>query len=182
MFIALHAQIKTSLCSVGQWKRTYNKMCNMLNIVPRWLKAANLSVNFHHPLESSLMRGFCSELQKRGVFLTRRTSDALSVCQAPYIRTSLHCLVGTLFFISLMNSHQINYVLKLLVSLGEVHWNKLTQMNLIILLSDVIKPFVNNDPNCLELFARYLLPNWTSAGDQVLALQNLKLFTKLKWC
>ncbi|XP_054263799.1 N(6)-adenine-specific methyltransferase METTL4 [Macrosteles quadrilineatus] len=47
-------------------------------------------------------------------------------------------------------------------------------------LVEVIKPFLPAEPKCLELFARYLLPDWTSAGDQVLSLQNIKLYTDVE--
>ena len=32
------------------------------------------------------------------------------------------------------------------------------------------------DSECLELFGRYLLPHWTTFGNQCLKLQNVKYF------
>ncbi|GLH06216.1 Uncharacterized protein GBIM_11711 [Gryllus bimaculatus] len=43
-------------------------------------------------------------------------------------------------------------------------------------LSDVLSSYLPPEPNCLELFARYLLPNWTSWGNEVLKLQHISLF------
>lgn len=45
-------------------------------------------------------------------------------------------------------------------------------------LTEILKEYLPSSPQCLELFARYLLPNWTSFGDQVLTLQNTKLFSQ----
>lgn len=42
-------------------------------------------------------------------------------------------------------------------------------------LVDILKPYLNDNPHCLELFARYLLPGWTSVGNEVLKLQNIRL-------
>ncbi|XP_067133908.1 N(6)-adenine-specific methyltransferase METTL4 isoform X2 [Centruroides vittatus] len=49
-------------------------------------------------------------------------------------------------------------------------------------LTEVLKPYVREDAECLELFARYLIPGWTSCGNEVLKLQDLNLFevSKLK--
>uniref|UniRef100_A0A1B6LC37 Methyltransferase-like protein 4 n=2 Tax=Graphocephala atropunctata TaxID=36148 RepID=A0A1B6LC37_9HEMI len=47
-------------------------------------------------------------------------------------------------------------------------------------LSEVMKRYLPTQPRCLELFARYLQPNWVSAGDQVLALQNCKLYRQIQ--
>lgn len=47
-------------------------------------------------------------------------------------------------------------------------------------LSEILKPYIPEDAKCLELFARYLLPGWTSCGNEVLKLQNLQLFEKLE--
>ncbi|XP_039277530.1 N(6)-adenine-specific methyltransferase METTL4 isoform X1 [Nilaparvata lugens] len=43
-------------------------------------------------------------------------------------------------------------------------------------LVDVLSNYLPVSPVCLELFARYLLPSWTSCGDQVLSLQSLNLY------
>ncbi|XP_040062057.1 N(6)-adenine-specific methyltransferase METTL4 [Ixodes scapularis] len=43
-------------------------------------------------------------------------------------------------------------------------------------LSELIKPFVKTSAKCLELFARYLVPGWTSIGNEVLKLQHLALY------
>lgn len=48
------------------------------------------------------------------------------------------------------------------------------------LFTEVMKPYLPLKPQCLELFARYMLPHWTSVGDQVLTLQNKKLFTQIQ--
>ncbi|XP_050538641.1 N(6)-adenine-specific methyltransferase METTL4 [Daktulosphaira vitifoliae] len=43
-------------------------------------------------------------------------------------------------------------------------------------LTDVLSSFLPETPNCLELFARYLLPNWTSFGLETLKFQHLFLY------
>lgn len=43
-------------------------------------------------------------------------------------------------------------------------------------LSELIKPFVKANAKCLELFSRYLVPGWTSVGNEVLKLQHLDLY------
>ncbi|KAK6617250.1 hypothetical protein RUM44_005581 [Polyplax serrata] len=43
-------------------------------------------------------------------------------------------------------------------------------------LCEVIKPYLPKEPKCLELFARYLMPTWTSYGNEVLKLQHLSLY------
>lgn len=43
-------------------------------------------------------------------------------------------------------------------------------------LSEVFKEYINSNSKCLEIFARSLLPNWTSWGLEVLRLQNECLF------
>lgn len=37
-------------------------------------------------------------------------------------------------------------------------------------------PYLPSTPKCLELFARYLLPNWTSYGLEALKFQHQFLF------
>ncbi|KAH6945145.1 hypothetical protein HPB50_007422 [Hyalomma asiaticum] len=43
-------------------------------------------------------------------------------------------------------------------------------------LSELVRPFVKNGAACLEVFARYLVPGWTSVGDEVLKLQHESLY------
>lgn len=43
-------------------------------------------------------------------------------------------------------------------------------------LSDIIKSYLPENFKALELFARYLLPNWTSFGNEVLKLQHILLY------
>ncbi|XP_015109133.1 methyltransferase-like protein 4 [Diachasma alloeum] len=43
-------------------------------------------------------------------------------------------------------------------------------------LTEVIKQFLPENPKCLEIFARYLLPHWTSYGLEVLKFQHQWLF------
>ncbi|XP_021936131.1 methyltransferase-like protein 4 isoform X2 [Zootermopsis nevadensis] len=43
-------------------------------------------------------------------------------------------------------------------------------------LSDVLAPYLPTNPRCMEIFARYLLPGWTSWGCEVLKLQHLSLY------
>jgi hypothetical protein len=42
--------------------------------------------------------------------------------------------------------------------------------------TDVLAPYLPSKPCCMEIFARYLLPGWTSWGRDVLKLQNLSLY------
>ncbi|XP_008544272.1 N(6)-adenine-specific methyltransferase METTL4 [Microplitis demolitor] len=42
---------------------------------------------------------------------------------------------------------------------------------------DVLKLYLPPNPNCLEIFARYLLPGWTSWGLEVLKFQQLSLYS-----
>ncbi|CAL1597157.1 unnamed protein product [Knipowitschia caucasica] len=44
-------------------------------------------------------------------------------------------------------------------------------------LSEVLKPFIRPNAKCLELFARNLLPGWTSWGNEVLKFQHASYFT-----
>lgn len=43
-------------------------------------------------------------------------------------------------------------------------------------LCELLKPYLPKEPRCLELFARYLLPSWTSYGNEVLKLQHMSLY------
>ncbi|XP_068093328.1 N(6)-adenine-specific methyltransferase METTL4 [Hyperolius riggenbachi] len=43
-------------------------------------------------------------------------------------------------------------------------------------LSEVLKPYVKPDVECLELFARNLQPGWTSWGNEVLKFQHVDYF------
>lgn len=45
-------------------------------------------------------------------------------------------------------------------------------------LIELLKQFLPENPMCLEVFARYLLPNVTSYGNEVLRLQHESLFIK----
>ncbi|XP_046388173.1 N(6)-adenine-specific methyltransferase METTL4 [Ischnura elegans] len=47
-------------------------------------------------------------------------------------------------------------------------------------LVEVLQPYIKPDARCLELFARYLLPGWTSVGFEVLKLQNCSLYEEVK--
>lgn len=47
--------------------------------------------------------------------------------------------------------------------------------NLLICL-EIIKDYLPNEPKCLEIFARYLLPGWTSWGLEILKFQHLLLY------
>ncbi|XP_064465836.1 N(6)-adenine-specific methyltransferase METTL4-like [Ornithodoros turicata] len=46
-------------------------------------------------------------------------------------------------------------------------------------LTELLKPWIGEKPRCLELFARYLVPHWTSIGDEVLKLQRLELYEEV---
>lgn len=41
---------------------------------------------------------------------------------------------------------------------------------------EIIKEYLPNEPKCLEIFARYLLPGWTSWGLEILKFQHLSLY------
>ncbi|XKL61019.1 hypothetical protein PGB90_008076 [Kerria lacca] len=43
-------------------------------------------------------------------------------------------------------------------------------------LTDILEKYIPSDSQCLELFARYLVPNWISCGNEVLKLQHKSLF------
>ena len=47
-------------------------------------------------------------------------------------------------------------------------------------VSEIIKPYLSTNPKCLEIFARYLLPGWTSWGLEVLKFQHLSLYTVIE--
>lgn len=47
-------------------------------------------------------------------------------------------------------------------------------------LIDLLRPYLPDEPLCLEIFARYLLPNFVSYGNEVLRLQHESLFRKHK--
>lgn len=46
-------------------------------------------------------------------------------------------------------------------------------------LSEVLKSYLPENPKSLELFSRYLLPNYTSFGNEVLKLQHASLFIEV---
>lgn len=41
---------------------------------------------------------------------------------------------------------------------------------------EIIKEYLPDEPKCLEIFARYLLPGWTSWGLEILKFQHLSLY------
>lgn len=41
---------------------------------------------------------------------------------------------------------------------------------------ELLIPYLPSTPKCLELFARYLLPNWTSYGLETLKFQHQFLY------
>ncbi|XP_011633843.1 methyltransferase-like protein 4 [Pogonomyrmex barbatus] len=43
-------------------------------------------------------------------------------------------------------------------------------------LTEIIKGYLPDEPKCLEIFARYLLPGWTSWGLEILKFQHLSLY------
>ncbi|CAH1982166.1 unnamed protein product [Acanthoscelides obtectus] len=45
-------------------------------------------------------------------------------------------------------------------------------------LLEVLKPYLPENAECLEIFARYLLPAWTSYGNEVLKLQHEYIYEK----
>ncbi|XP_071635037.1 N(6)-adenine-specific methyltransferase METTL4 [Temnothorax longispinosus] len=49
-------------------------------------------------------------------------------------------------------------------------------------LTKIIKEYLPDDPKCLEIFARYLLPGWTSWGLEILKFQHLSLYEILDEC
>ncbi|XP_011500459.1 PREDICTED: methyltransferase-like protein 4 [Ceratosolen solmsi marchali] len=44
-------------------------------------------------------------------------------------------------------------------------------------LTEILKNFLKEKPKCMEIFARYLLPDWTSWGLEVLKFQHLSLYS-----
>ncbi|KAG5329683.1 METL4 protein, partial [Acromyrmex heyeri] len=49
-------------------------------------------------------------------------------------------------------------------------------------LTEIIKEYLPDEPKCLEIFARYLLPGWTSWGLEILKFQHLSLYEILDEC
>ncbi|EZA61219.1 hypothetical protein DMN91_005402 [Ooceraea biroi] len=47
-------------------------------------------------------------------------------------------------------------------------------------LTEIIKEYLPDEPKCLEIFARYLLPGWTSWGLEILKFQHLSLYKILR--
>lgn len=43
-------------------------------------------------------------------------------------------------------------------------------------LTEILKSHLPENPKCLEIFARYLLPNWTSFGLEAIRFQHLSLY------
>lgn len=48
-------------------------------------------------------------------------------------------------------------------------------------ISEMMQGYLPPEPRCLEIFARYLLPNWTSWGLEVVKLQHSSLFHEEKF-
>lgn len=46
-------------------------------------------------------------------------------------------------------------------------------------VSELLMPLLPENPKCLEIFARYLLPNWTSYGLEAIKLQHESLFKEV---
>lgn len=46
----------------------------------------------------------------------------------------------------------------------------------IIFILEILVPYLPPTPKCLELFARYLLPDWTSYGLEALKFQHQFLY------
>lgn len=46
-------------------------------------------------------------------------------------------------------------------------------------LVELLKPFLPENPKCLEIFARYLLPGWTSYGLEAIKFQHICAYIKL---
>lgn len=49
----------------------------------------------------------------------------------------------------------------------------------LFLFVEILIPYLPPTPKCLELFARYLLPNWTSYGLEALKFQHQFLYENL---
>lgn len=47
-------------------------------------------------------------------------------------------------------------------------------------LTEIMREYLPSEPKCLEIFARYLLPGWTSWGLEVLKFQHLSLYTVIE--
>ncbi|XP_075533485.1 methyltransferase like 4 [Dermacentor variabilis] len=43
-------------------------------------------------------------------------------------------------------------------------------------LSELVRPFLKDDAKCMEVFARYLVPGWTSVGNEALKLQHESIY------
>ncbi|XP_076246663.1 methyltransferase like 4 isoform X2 [Calliopsis andreniformis] len=76
---------------------------------------------------------------------------------------------------SVVNNNEINIPDgKLLISVpSAVHSHKPP-------LTEVMRDYLPHEPKCLEIFARYLLPKWTSWGLEVLKFQHLSLHTVIE--
>lgn len=51
-----------------------------------------------------------------------------------------------------------------------------TTIILMFLILELLIPYLPPMPKCLEVFARYLLPNWTSYGLEALKFQHQFLY------
>ncbi|KAK2717208.1 N(6)-adenine-specific methyltransferase METTL4-like [Artemia franciscana] len=47
-------------------------------------------------------------------------------------------------------------------------------------LDEVLKPYIQDEPRCLEMFSRSLIPNWTSIGLEAFQLQDIALYEPLE--
>lgn len=57
--------------------------------------------------------------------------------------------------------------------------SSITHENTLIILLDLLLPYLNKeDPICVELFARCLVPGWISWGNECLKFQHLNYFDK----
>ncbi|XP_033228547.1 N(6)-adenine-specific DNA methyltransferase METTL4 isoform X2 [Belonocnema kinseyi] len=45
-------------------------------------------------------------------------------------------------------------------------------------LTEIIAKFLPSEPKCLEIFSRYLLPNWVSWGFEALKFQHISFFSR----
>ncbi|KAG0170783.1 Methyltransferase-like protein 4 [Apophysomyces sp. BC1034] len=45
-------------------------------------------------------------------------------------------------------------------------------------LQDILSPYLRSDPQCLEMFARCLIPSWTSWGNECIKFQHEQYFAR----
>jgi len=56
------------------------------------------------------------------------------------------------------------------------HTASKVKIKILLKFLEIIKEYLPNEPKCLEIFARYLLPGWTSWGLEILKFQHLSLY------